>query len=92
MRRTYARVTSVRPLAGKRLLVGFENGVSKVYDCTPLLAQEPFAALSNESLFRSLQADPHGYGIVWSEELDLAESELWLHGEVGEPEARVDRQ
>ena len=87
---TYPRIASVRPLSGKRLLVGFDNGVRKVYDCTPLLSSEPFAALADDPLFRSVQADPHGYGVVWSDEIDLAESELWLYGETAEPDAAVD--
>lgn len=90
-RTTYPRIESVRPLSGKRLLVGFSNGVRKVYDCTPLLSSEPFAPLADEPLFRSVQADPHGYGVVWSDEIDLAESELWLHGETPQPDAEVDR-
>ena len=81
---TYPRITSVWPLSGKRLLVAFENGIRKVYDCTPLLASEPFAPLADEPLFRSVQADPHGYGVIWSDEIDLAEAELWLHGETAE--------
>jgi hypothetical protein len=24
--------------------------------------------------------DKHGYGIVWNDELDLSESELWING------------
>ena len=90
-RTTYPRIASVRPLSGKRLLVGFENGVRKIYDCTPLVASEPFASLADEPLFRSVQADPHGYGVVWSDEIDLAESELWLRGEMAEPNAATDR-
>jgi hypothetical protein len=87
---TYPRIVSVKPLADMRLLVSFDNGVSKIYDCTPLVEQEPFRPLADESLFRSVQADPHGYGVVWNDELDLAESELWLNGRTAEPDAPVD--
>ncbi len=76
----YPRVESVQPLTGKRLLVGFANGVTKVYDCTPLLACEPFKPLADDVLFRCVKADPHGYGVVWSDDIDLAESELWENG------------
>lgn len=87
---TYPRVSSVRPLANKRLLVRFENGVTKIYDCKPLLKNEAFAPLSNDPLFRSVRADPHGHGVVWSDDLDLAESDLWLNGRVAEPSDPVD--
>ncbi len=78
------RVESVQPLTGKQLLVGFANGVTKAYDCTPLLAYEPFKPLANEALFRCVKAGPHGYGVVWNDDIDLAESELWENGERAE--------
>jgi hypothetical protein len=81
---------TIRRLANKRLLVGFASGVTKIYDCTPLLKHEPFKPLSNDAVFRSVHADPHGYGVVWTDDLDLAESELWLNGEVVEPGDPVD--
>jgi hypothetical protein len=90
METRYPRIASVRPLSGKRLLIAFQNGVRKIYDCKPLLASEPFAPLADEPLFRSVQADSHGYGVIWSDEIDLAESELWLHGETAEPDAPAD--
>jgi hypothetical protein len=31
-------------------------------------------------LFNSVHVDKHGYGIVWNDELDLSESELWING------------
>ncbi|MBI4229259.1 MAG: DUF2442 domain-containing protein [Planctomycetes bacterium] len=89
METTYPLVASVKPLAGKHLLVEFRNGTAKVYDCTPLLAEEAFAPLADETLFRSVRADPHGYGVLWNDAVDLAESELWLHGETAGHPARA---
>jgi hypothetical protein len=85
-RTTYPQITSVKPLADRRLLVGFDNGITKIYDCTPLLEHEPFRRLSDDVLFRGVKADPHGYGVVWTDEIDLAESELWLNGEAVDPD------
>lgn len=62
------------------LFVEFEGGVQKVYDCKPLLSQEVFQPLVDEVLFRCAQADPFGYAVIWSDEIDLAESEVWLNG------------
>lgn len=87
----YPRISSVRPLANKRLLVGFASGLAKVYDCTRLLKHEPFELLSNDAVFKLARADPHGCGVVWTEDIDLAESELWLNGEVAEPGGTPDR-
>jgi hypothetical protein len=76
----YPRVKAVQPLTDKKLLVTFDNGVKKVYDCRPLLDSEVFAPLWNEALFRRVRAEDHGYAVVWTDEIDLAESELWLNG------------
>ncbi|MFT4604804.1 MAG: hypothetical protein ACI9W4_001541 [Rhodothermales bacterium] len=76
----YPKVASVRPLSGKRLLVEFRNRQQRIYDCTPLLEKEAFAPLVQEPLFRLVHADPHGYAVIWTDAIDLAESELWLNG------------
>ncbi len=77
---TYPRVESVEALANHHLLVTFRNNAKRLYDFKPRLEEEPFQLLRNEAFFRSVKADPHGYGIVWNDDLDLAESELWLNG------------
>ena len=87
---TYPKIKSVRPRPGKALLVEFENGVRKSYDCTPLLQSEAFRPLQDEAIFRSVHADSHGYGVIWNDDLDLAESEIWLNGQLVEPEGPRD--
>jgi hypothetical protein len=81
---TYPKVSSVKPLAGKQLLVTFATGERKVYDCTPLLKEEVFRPLQNEELFSRARADKHGFGVVWNDEIDLAEGELWVNGRLSE--------
>jgi hypothetical protein len=92
----YPKVKAVRPLADKMLLVEFDNGVTKVYDCKPLLDSEVFAPLNNEALFRRVRADDSGYAVIWTDKIDLAESELWINGapvadEAGRAQASVAR-
>ncbi|HWP68016.1 MAG TPA: DUF2442 domain-containing protein [Rectinemataceae bacterium] len=77
---SYPKIETVAPLPDKRLLVRFSGGEERVYDCSPLLEQEPFSALENESFFRQVKVDAGGYGVSWSDEIDLSESELWLGG------------
>ncbi len=76
----FPKIEAVTPLSGKRLLVRFVGGTVKAYDCGPLLGQEPFSALENESLFRRVKVDAGGYGVSWSDQIDLSESELWMNG------------
>lgn len=76
----FPRVVRVGALPGHCLRVAFDNGQERLYDCTPLLESEAFRPLTNERFFASVHADPHGYGVLWSDDVDLAESELWLGG------------
>ncbi len=77
---SYPKVQSVKPLPGKRLRVGFVTGATKIYDCTPLLKDSPFTPLKDEWFFRRVHADRTGYGVVWNDDVDLSEAELWIHG------------
>ena len=82
---TYPKIRQVKPKPGKTLLVEFVNGVRKAYDCKPLLKSEAFRPLEDEALFRRARADSHGYGVIWTDEIDLAESEVWINGQITEP-------
>jgi hypothetical protein len=74
------RITAVEPLPEYHLLVTFDNGAKRVYDCTPHLDRNSFRLLRAPAFFRCVAVDPGGYGISWSDEADLAESELWTNG------------
>ena len=74
------KVLTATALDDKKLLVKFENGISKVYDCTPLLSLEVFSVLVDDALFRSVKVEPGGYAISWTDQVDLAEYALWTHG------------
>jgi Protein of unknown function (DUF2442) len=36
--------------------------------------------LQKPNFFRSFKVDDGGYGIVWNDEIDLSEYELWKNG------------
>ncbi len=76
----YPKIKMVKPITDKRIIVTFENDIKKIYDCSPLLKQESFRPLANDTLFNCIKVDLGGYGISWNEEIDLSESELWLNG------------
>lgn len=77
---SYPKVSDVQALPDHHLLVTFRNGEQRRYDFKPLLSKPVFHPLKNSTLFATVKADPSGYGIVWNDDLDLAESELWLNG------------
>ena len=76
----YYKVKSVEALPLKRLQVTFENGEVRVYDYNRLLAEPSFRSLQDDAFFQNVHADPHGYGVLWNDDVDIAESELWIHG------------
>jgi hypothetical protein len=77
---SYERIKDIEALKDFLLRVRFCNGVIKIYDCKPLLKKDAFKLLENESFFKRVKVDSGGYGIIWNDEIDLAESELWING------------
>ncbi len=61
-------------------MVAFVNGVHKVYDGQRLLNLERFQLLKNDAFFQAVTVDPGGYGVVWDDEMDVSEYELWNNG------------
>jgi len=76
----YPKVKSVQIVPDKKLRIVFANDVIKIYDCSPLLNEMCFSLLNDDALFRNAHPDPGGYGVIWNDDIDLAESELWLNG------------
>ncbi len=74
------QIASVHPQEHKKLLVKFINGVEKIYDCEQILQLDAFQLLHNEAFFKAVKVDPGGYGISWSDDVDLSEYELWTNG------------
>ena len=76
----YPKISDVKPIDDYQLLVTFDNGIIKRYDFNKMLSQPVFSPLINVFLFKSVKVDSGGYGISWNDDLDLAESELWING------------
>ena len=86
----YLKVSQVEPLPNYRLRITFQNGIVKEYDCSPLLEKAVFNPLREASLFNRVVVGSGGYGIVWNDDIDLSEAELWLNGvEVEKPVSEV---
>lgn len=78
----YPKLVSVRILEDYVLLVEFTNQIYRKYDVRPLLSLPMFAPLQSLALFRSFRIEAGGHGLVWNEEIDVSEYELWSRGEV----------
>ncbi len=65
------------------LLVYYLDGTVVEYDVEQLLGQFPqLEALKDVELFSQVQVDTAGYGISWSDDLDLDAETIWEDGNV----------
>jgi len=74
------KIKTVRTLKDAHLLVTFESGTEKIYDCSILFSIPQFHLLASPAFFNAVHVDPGGYGISWSDDIDLSEYELWTNG------------
>ena len=78
----YPKIQSVEAFDDHTLLVTFDNTEVKTYDVTPLLEKDMFAPLKNPALFKSAHVEQGGYAVVWNNEIDISEYELWRNGQI----------
>ena len=78
----FHKIKNVAALPEYKLSIQFSEGVTKIYDVKPLFVKIPlFAELKeNPAEFACVTVDVGGYGIVWSDDLDLSCDELWENG------------
>jgi hypothetical protein len=76
----YPTIKSVSITDGYTLLVSFSNNERRKYDVSPLLEREMFSALKNPAFFRNVRVDTGGYALIWDENTDISEYEIWIHG------------
>ncbi len=79
----FHKVKNVTALSDYKLSVQFSEGVTKIYDITPLFEKYKFfLPLKNSAeLFNSVTVDQGGYGIIWNDDIDISCDELWENGE-----------
>ncbi|MBO0347776.1 DUF2442 domain-containing protein [Phormidium pseudopriestleyi FRX01] len=73
-------IVSVKAINDRILLVKFTNQETRKYDITKLLEKPMFAPLRNIEFFNNFRIEPGGYGLVWNDEIDISEYELWQNG------------
>lgn len=79
----FHKVKSVLPQKNYILLVSFSEGVSKIYDVKPLFKKwDIFNALKKEHAFDDVKVDQGGYGVSWSDDIDLSCDELFFNGKL----------
>jgi len=87
----HPKIKCAQAIDDHNLLIEFDNSEKKKYDISPLLTYEMFRPLSNTAFFKAVQVDKGGYGVIWSDSIDISEYELWKNGqELTQEERRRD--
>ncbi len=76
----YPRIHQAKAIDDTTLVIEFTNQEIKRYDIRPLLEIPMFFPLQQPAFFKNFKVEPGGYAIVWNEEIDLSEHELWKNG------------
>ena len=78
----FHKIKNVTALPDFRRSVRFCEGVTKLYDVTPLFTKwEMFSVLKDKpEVFATVEVDVGGYGVIWADDLDISCDELWENG------------
>lgn len=76
------KIISAKAIGSTTLIVEFTSHEVKQYDISNLLTKPIFLPLQEVTFFRSFSIEPGGYGLVWNDEIDISEYELWKNGVV----------
>lgn len=76
----YPRIHQAKAIDDTTLIIEFTNQDVKTYDIRHLLDIAMFSPLQQPAFFKNFKVEPGGYGLVWNEEIDISEYELWKNG------------
>ncbi len=74
------RIDKAKAIDDTTLVIEFTNQEVKRYDIGRLLELPMFSLLRQPAFFKSFRIETGGYGLVWNEEIDISEHELWTNG------------
>lgn len=79
----FHKIKNVTAYPDYKILVQFSEGITKIYNVKQLIENNSmFKILRNEELFYSVQVDIGGYGIIWSDDIDISCDELFENGKI----------
>lgn len=85
----HKKVTKLLPLQDFHLYAEFSDGAKRIYNARKLFEDNPYVfqpMLDNPNMFYLAQIDCGGYGIMWSDEIDMDTYNIWLDGIEPTPE------
>jgi hypothetical protein len=75
------RATDVKPMSNYLLLIRFDNGEEKIYNCFPLLNNPLYSKISEKSFFDTVHIDEIGV-VCWNDAIDINPYELYEQSEL----------
>ena len=83
LQRWKAKIEDVAPLTDARLLVFFRNGDVRIADIRALAENHPECVpwTARQDRFSTVEVQPDGYGVMWSDRAELSDRELYDHSE-----------
>jgi len=76
----YPKIKTAEAIDEYTLIVEFSNAEKRKYDVRQLFDNEMFFPLKNPHFLKNFKIDSTGCGIVWNENIDISEYEIWVHG------------
>ncbi len=76
----YPIIISAKAIDNCTLLVEFSNNEYRKYNVTKLLEKEMFSPLNNPAFFKNVSIEKGGFALVWNENIDISEYEIWTNG------------
>lgn len=64
------RAVNVKPMNNFLLLIIFDNGEERVFNCAPLLKDELYSQITDEAYFQRVHIDEMGM-VCWDESTDI---------------------
>lgn len=76
----YPKILKVRIINELLIHIDFDNGESRYYNFKDFVKKHCLTELENPDFLKAFTIAPGGYGLVWNDDIDIAESELWING------------
>lgn len=77
----HPKIVKIEVTENYKIIAVFHNGSVKEFDFKPLLKEKEYKDLNNLSFFKMAKIDAGGYGISWSDMIDIDSNDIWVTGE-----------
>ena len=78
----FHRAKSLKFKRGAIIELTYLNGEKRRYDMSSLFKKYPeMEVLKDRRFFKSGELDPGGYGVIWSDDLDISCEEIYENGQ-----------